>query len=76
MVCYPNLNAEIARRGIRKNVIAKTLGITDRALRKKMGGETNFTWPEVCKINEVFFPDMNKEILFENTAALEQKTED
>lgn len=64
MLCYPILRAEIAKRGVKKGVIAQTLGVTPRALQNKLNGETNFTWPEVCTINDVFFPDMDKDTLF------------
>lgn len=64
MLNYPTLRAELAKRGIKKNVIARTLGISDRSLANKMNGITSWTWPEVCKVNAVFFPDMDKDTLF------------
>lgn len=64
---YPNLAAEIAKRGIKKNAIATTLGISGRALYNKMAGSAPFTWTETCTIQHVFFPDMDKDVLFEST---------
>ncbi|MBQ8698541.1 MAG: hypothetical protein IJ521_06050 [Schwartzia sp.] len=61
---FPNLIAEIAKRGIKKNAISSTLGISGKALYNKMRGDTPFTWDEVCKIQSVFFPDMDKDVLF------------
>lgn len=67
---YPTLIGEIAKRGIKKNVIAERLGISERAFYNKLHGIAEFTWPEVCTINKCFFPDMDKDDLFrraENT---------
>lgn len=63
-VVYPNLVGEVTKRGIRKSVIASTIGISERALYNKFLGTVPFTWPEACKIQEVFFPDMDKDTLF------------
>lgn len=61
---YPALSKEIKKRGIKKCAISSALGISDRALHNKLLGITNFTWPEVCKIQQVFFPDLDKDYLF------------
>lgn len=61
---YPNLVAEIARRGTKKSAIARRLGITERAFHNKMSGVAPFTWPEACIIQRQFFPDMDKDFLF------------
>lgn len=63
-IAFPILAGEIARRGIKKSAMASALGISGRALYNKLSGEVPFTWPEVCGINERFFPDMSKESLF------------
>lgn len=65
MWCYPTLTGEIAKRGIKKRAIANALKISERAFHNKMIGTTEFTWPETCLINEIFFPDMTKEELFD-----------
>lgn len=63
-VAYPTLVGEIAKRGIKKAVIARQLNISDRALYSKLAGETAFTWPEVQTINTCFFPDLDPNTLF------------
>lgn len=63
-VAFPVLTGEIAKRGIKKCAISSALGISGRALYNKMSGKVPFTWPEVCNINERFFPDMSKDDLF------------
>lgn len=64
MVFYPTLISEMAKREITKKELAETTGICFRALQNRLSGKTPFTWPEVCIINEQFFPDMSKEALF------------
>ena len=64
MLNYPVLRAEIAKRGVKKTAIARALGISNGAFHNKMRGTTDFTWPEVCKMNTIFFPDMDKDTLF------------
>lgn len=61
---YPILTAEIAKRGIKKNAIARQLGISERTLYNKLAGEAAFTWPEVVAINSCFFPDYDPTKLF------------
>lgn len=61
---YPNLAAHIARRGVKKSVIAQALNITNRAFYNKLHGISEFTWREVCLIQQRFFPDVQLEILF------------
>lgn len=64
MAVYPILVGEMAKRGIKKKAIAQSIGICDKTLSNKMNGKVPFTWPEVCGINERFFPDMSKDELF------------
>lgn len=61
---YPTLIGEIAKRGIKKNAIARQLGISERTLYNKLYGIAEFTWPEVLSINSCFFPDYDLASLF------------
>ena len=62
---YPTLIGEIAKRGIKKSVIASRLGISERSLYNKLHGNVSFTWPEVQTITTCFFPDLTPTELFE-----------
>ena len=64
-VAYPNLSAEIARRGVKKSVIASRLGISTRTLHNKLTGVVSFKWEEANTICKSFFPDMSVGYLFE-----------
>lgn len=73
---YDYLKGKIAERGIKKNKIAQTLGVSARALYNKLEGETPFTWPEVCKLQRTFFPDIEKDVLLSckyNPSACQRK---
>lgn len=65
---YPILEAEIARRQIKKKDIAEAIGITPRSLSIKLMGKTSFTLNEAFIIRERFFSDMTVERLFEHTS--------
>ena len=60
---YPILESKIAEKGIAKKDIAQKLGITPRALSKKLKGETNFTLTEGLFIHKLF-ADIQIEVLF------------
>lgn len=64
MIGYPVLEREIAGRGIKKKVIAESIGVTYRSLNNKLSGRVPFTWPEVSTIRNRFFPDMTPDLLF------------
>lgn len=67
MVYYPVLAGEIAKRGIKKKVIAESIGVCDKTLLNKLKGKAPFTWPEVSTIHKQFFPDIPPDQLFETT---------
>lgn len=62
-VKYPELEGQIAARGIKKGAIAKCIGCSYRAFRNKCTGRSEFTWGEVKVMNATFFPDMSAEQL-------------
>ncbi len=61
---YQILNELIQERGVRKSVIARRIGVTEKTLEKKLNGQSPFTWDQVCTIQKVFFPDQDKDTLF------------
>lgn len=64
---YPNLEAEIARKRIKKPVMAKVIGRTYNTLNLKISGKYPFTYEEALKIQEEFFPDCDLKKLFEKS---------
>ena len=55
---YEYLERMIAKRGIRKTIIARVVGISPKTLTNKVNGKAAFTWPEVQALQSQFFPDI------------------
>lgn len=62
---YPNLIAEMARKGISYKDLYTVAGISGKSLYNRMRGENEFTWPEVLAIHEAYFPDLDLKYLFQ-----------
>lgn len=62
---YPRLEQSIISRGIKRTVIADTIGISSRCLYNKLSGKSPLYWSEACTIQANFFPDIEKDYLFE-----------
>lgn len=59
-----NLSAEMARYGVKNADIQKLLSCTDKTVRNKIDGVTEFSVAEALKIRDVFFPGLRVEYLF------------
>lgn len=64
---YRNLMAEMARRDLTTDDLAKIIKINPRTVRNKLYGRTEFKWPEVIKIRDSIAPDKTLEELFEKS---------
>lgn len=62
---YRVLRAEMVRAGISVKGLALQIGITERSLRNKINGKTEFFWSEVLKIRNAVAPNMPLEELFQ-----------
>ncbi len=69
---YCNLEAEIARKKIKKTIIAEAIGKTYNTLNLKIAGKYPFTYDEALTIQEEFFPEVDFKELFKKTE-LQQK---
>ncbi|MDC4242398.1 hypothetical protein NE398_19900 [Clostridium tertium] len=61
---YNNLEAEIVRKRINKQDIAKEIGRTYNTLNLKIAGKYHFTYDEALAIQEKFFPEYDLKKLF------------
>ncbi len=66
MVDYKKLNNKIENSGLKKNYIAKKLGLSPYGLAKKLNGETEFKASEMARISDVLklTGEMREEIFF------------
>lgn len=61
---YPNLRAELTRRGLTMSEFAKRIGMSPQCLSYRMNGKRNFTYPEALRIKKELGVDIPLEILF------------
>ena len=61
---FPNLNAELSRNGVRKRILAKTLGVAETTIYRKLSGEIPLTLTECKKIRNQHLPEFRLEYLF------------
>jgi plasmid maintenance system antidote protein VapI len=62
---YRILRAEMVRVNISVKELAMKIGITERSLRNKINGVTDFTITEARKIRPIVSPDMFLDDLFQ-----------
>ncbi len=67
---YYRLKIEISRRGYTIEKFASKLNISEKSLRNKINGTTEFTWSEVLTIRDLIDPDMLLEELFKKESKI------
>lgn len=66
---FKNLKGEMVKKDLTNKQLAEKLKISERAIRNKLNGVSEFTWSEVLTIKECFFPEISLEILFSRKSA-------
>lgn len=61
---YLRLKYEIQRKGYSIDMFSNKIGISEKTLRNKINGITDFTWSEVLLIRNLINPKMKLEELF------------
>lgn len=61
---FPNLEAEMARRGLTADDISRAIKITPRSVRNKLSGSACWKYKEAVRIKDLFFAGMDLEFLF------------
>ena len=69
-IAYPNLRAEMAKRGILVKHISELLGKTDDWVDWRMRGKTTFNISDAMRIKNTYFKDIPFEYLFSDTAII------
>lgn len=59
-----NLQAEMSRYGVSISDIQSLLGCSERTVKNKLYGKTDFTFPECISIRNAFFNGIRLEYLF------------
>lgn len=63
---FPNLFAELARRGWTLKILAEQAGIPYPSLLNKANGKTEFTRSEMCSIKRIVAPQLTMDFIFES----------
>ena len=66
---YPNLRAEIARRGVTLSQLAEVIGVTLQTMSKKINGGSEFTLNEAYAIKDFLGVDAPIEELFKKAVS-------
>lgn len=61
------LEYRMKQEGVSKADLQRLLGVSEKTVRNKLSGETDFTWGEVRKIRNEFFPNDDFIKLFEQS---------
>ena len=62
---YQYLINEIKKSNIKISKLAIRIGMTEKTLRNKLNGKTEFSWPEVLQIRNIVAPEVTLEELFQ-----------
>lgn len=62
---FPNLIAEMARKGITQKDLCNCIKKDKSTLSEKMNGKREFKISEIKQIKDTFFPDLTLEYLFD-----------
>ena len=61
---YPNLNAEMARKGIKRKDLAVLFAGNPNQVTAKLNGKIGLSLKDCEKIRDTFFPDLTIDYLF------------
>lgn len=65
---FPNLEAELARKKITRNALAKALDVSPNTVTRKLNGETPIYLEECLQIKQILNVQIPVEKLFSTTA--------
>lgn len=62
---YPNLNAEMARKGLKRKDLARIFKGRIPSVSEKLNGKARLYLDEACQIRDEFFPEHSLDYLIE-----------
>ena len=72
---YPNLRLEMIKANISIVSLAGPIGVSEKTLRNKIKGETDFTWKEALTVRRIVNPQMSMEEMFLNDEVNKKSSE-
>ncbi len=63
---YKNLENELFKKNISKKSYAEFLGVSEKTVKSKLNGDTDFSYLEFKKTCQMLFPEFNSDYLFAN----------
>lgn len=63
-----NLKAEMVRHGVKVSDVAKVLRVSERTVRAKLTGESDFTVSEAFRLRDEVFPGLEFDYLFQQVS--------
>ena len=70
---YSFLRGEMIRANITITALAQKIGVTEKTMRNKINGDTDFTWTEALKVRDIVNPSLEMEQLFQTDKPIEKK---
>lgn len=71
-----NLEAEMKRKCITRNDVARLIGVSYRTIHSRFSGKSQWRYEECILIRDTYFPDMDLAYLFPYTMQCEEKEEE
>ena len=68
---YLILRGEMVKKKITIYKLAEMINISEKSLRNKINGDTEFTWSEIQKVHRIVNPEMSKDELFKREPLLQ-----
>ena len=61
---YSFLRGEMYKKGVTITSLAAKIGVSEKTMRNKISGETDFTWTEALAVRKFVSPEVSMEDLF------------
>lgn len=70
---YSFLRGEMIKANITITSLAQKIGVTEKTMRNKINGDTDFTWTEALKVRDIVNPSLKMEKLFQTDEPISGK---
>ena len=70
---YRFLKAEMVKADINVRMLSERIGISEKSIRNKINGNTDFTLQEALRVRDIVNPSLEMEKLFQADEPIEKK---